>query len=440
VPGPDPLQLTTLPDEAGDGPVVAGFSGGLDSTVLLELLARDDRIRARGLTAVHVHHGLHADADAWVDHCAAACARLDVPLTIERVAVDTASGEGPEAAARIARHAAFVRALPEGGVLALAHHLDDQAETFLLRALRGSGVDGLSAMRPWRRFGGGWLWRPLLPYPRARLQAWAATHALRWVEDPGNADPDADRNFLRLEVMPLLRTRWPHAGASFARSAALVAEATRLLGAADHAWLDAAVAGDTLQIDALAALPVERRHRVLRAWIAGLGLPPLPASGVARIEADLLPARADAAAAFAWHGAIVRAWGGRLHAGREYPPLGGDWSVAWDGNSPLELPGGGRLVLEGGDRAPGATRFDPPLRAHARRGGERIRLPARDHTHSLKHALQEARIPPWRRDRLPLLSDADGELLAAGDAVVSGRLADWLARRGLRLRLHDPAG
>jgi tRNA(Ile)-lysidine synthase len=420
--------------------VVVGFSGGLDSTVLLELLARDATVRARGLSAVHVHHGLHADADAWAAHCEAACARLDVPLAIDRVAVDAASGEGPEAAARNARHAAFARVLPAGGVLALAHHRDDQAETFLLRALRGSGIDGLAAMRPWRAFAGGWLWRPLLDLPRARLREWAGAHALQWVEDPTNAEAGPDRNFLRLEVMPLLQRRWPRADASLARSAALAAEAARLLSDQDRERLEDARAGDALSVAVLVAMGGEARRRVLRAWVAERGLPPIPAEGLARIESDLLHARPDSGAAYAWSGAVVRAWHATLHADRASTPLPADWSTDWDGVAPLALPGGGRLVLEAADAAPRAAGFDRPLRAHARGGGERIRLPGRRHTHSLKHALQDAGIPPWRRERLPVLSDPDGEVLAAGDAILSARLAEWLDRQALRLRLEDAPG
>ncbi|GAB3727659.1 tRNA lysidine(34) synthetase TilS [Luteimonas pelagia] len=437
--GPDTLRLPPPPDAAGAGPVVVGYSGGLDSRVLLALLARDPAIRARGLSAVHVDHGLHPHAADWATHCARTCATLGIPLSIERVVVDGTHDAGPEAGARAARHAAFERVLPDGGVLALAHHLDDQAETFLLRALRGSGVDGLAAMRSLRRFAGGWMWRPLLAHPRDRLRAFAEANGLEWVEDPSNAQAVADRNFLRHEVMPLLRTRWPGADASFARSAGLLAEAAELLHGADDAPLRAASDGSALRIDALRDLAPGQRGRVLRAWIEGLGLPPLPAEGVARIGADLLPARRDAGATFAWSGAVVRAWRGRLHAGSATVALPVDWSAPWDGRAPLELPCGGRLRLEAHGSDPGGPRFQAPVRVHARRGGERIRLPGRAHSHALKHVLQETGVPPWRRARLPLVSDADGELLAAGDVVFSARMTDWLARRGLRLVFESAA-
>src|SRR5690606_8071854 len=162
--------------------------GGLDSVVLLHLLRSRPDVRAAGLRAIHVRHGLQAAAGDWAAHCRALCEALEVPLQVVEVDVERDSGAGLEAAARAARRRAFAAALGDDEILALAHHRDDQAETFLLRALRASGPDGLAAMRPWQRFGAGWLWRPLLDAPRADLLAHAQLHGLRWVEDPSNDD------------------------------------------------------------------------------------------------------------------------------------------------------------------------------------------------------------------------------------------------------------
>ena len=418
-------RLTTAPRT---GAVLVGLSGGLDSTVLLHLLASDAGIRQHGLRALHVHHGLHADADDWAAHCHDVCNALDVPLLIVHVDVDRTTGLGLEGAAREARHRAYVDVLRDGEILALAHHRDDQAETFLLRALRGSGIDGLAAMRPWRAHAGGWLWRPLLDLPRDALRAHAVHHGLRWIEDPGNTDEALDRNFLRARVMPLLRERWPHADAAFARSAALGAQASDLLAQEDDAVLLRAMHDErTLDAAALRGIPRERRGRILRRWVAGLGLPPLPGNGVARIELDLLEAGHDSSARFDWSGARIQRWRDLLHAGRIDATLPVDWSCGWDGASPLALPTGDAFALHG------VGGFDAPLRVHARHGGERIRLPGRMHSHALKHLLQEAGVPPWRRARMLLLSDGD-ELLAAGDAIVSARLATWLQARGARLQ------
>lgn len=477
-----PLSIAGWSDARVDAPVVVALSGGLDSTVLLHLLASQPTVRAHGLRALHVHHGLQAHADAWVEHCAQACAGLGIELAVRHVEVQP-QGDGPEAAARRARRSAFAGELEAGEVLALAHHRDDQAETFLLRALRASGPDGLAAMRPWLAFARGWLWRPLLDMPRAALLAHAQAHGLRWIEDPSNADDALDRNFLRHRVLPLLRERWPQADAALARSAALQAQAAALLDEGDAGAL-ASAGSDcdaTLSITALLALPASRRARVLRAWIARRGLPPLPANGVARIERELLHARPDAAACFAWAGACVRCWRGLLHAQAAHAPLPADWSAQWDGTTALELPGGGRLRLEPAagathgapcdaataprqprnDPALAATPDDPPTnvatprtpndppddagraappwRAHPRHGGERIALPGRAHSHALKHVLQDAGIPPWERACMPLLTARDGTLLAAGDGVLSGAFAAWLHARGLRLRWQRPA-
>ncbi|TYT27367.1 tRNA lysidine(34) synthetase TilS [Luteimonas viscosa] len=426
------------------GPLLVGFSGGLDSTTLLHRLAHDRAWRAHGLSAIHVHHGLHAGADAWAAHCARVCARLEVPLEIVHVRVDHDSGEGLEAAARRARHAAFAAGLGSGGILVLAHHRDDQAETFLLRALRASGVGGLASMRAWRRFGGGWLWRPLLDLPRRALHEYARLHALDWIEDPSNRDESHDRNFLRRQVMPALQARWPHADAAFARAADLQREASTLLGEADAQALAAARCVDPccLRVTALAALPAARTARVLRRWVDGNGLPPLPAEGVAQVMGRLLaPAPADAAA-FAWHGAVIRRWRDLLWAGRVMPGAPDALRIPWDGAAPLAWPGGGELVLASaspriassmpGDNAttdPPA----PPFVAHARTGGERITLPGRRHSHALKHVLQDLGVPPWIRARMPLLSDRDGTLLAAADLVHSARFDAWLRASGRRL-------
>lgn len=419
--------------ELPHGPLWVAYSGGLDSTTLLHALATRCAGAGRELRAVHVHHGLAAHADDWAAHCQATCDALGVALRVMRVRVDVHAGLGIEGAAREARRAAFAAVLRPGEVLALAHHRDDQAETFLMRALRGSGVDGLAAMRAWTPLGSGRAWRPWLMVPRAAIEAQARMRGLRWIDDASNADARFDRNHLRHHVLPALLARWPHAHGALAQAAAHCAQAVDLLDDDDARALAAARTLDdaVLQLPPLRALTAARRARVLRRWIADRRLPPLPRHGHEAIDA-LLVGRDDAGSSFEWHGARVQGWNDLLHAAPIAAPLDPGWQATWDGVAPLPLPGGGSLSLIGSAAAAGG--FDAPLQVRARRGGERITLPGRTHSHALKHVLQDLQVPPWVRARMPLLVDADGLVLAAADLAYSSAFDARLRALGARLQ------
>lgn len=429
-------MLPLLP-AAPPGPVLIAYSGGLDSTVLLHALAATPAYREQGLRALHVHHGLHADADAWAAHCRQACAALGVPLQLVHVQVAHDSGLGLEAAARQARHGAFADVLAPGEWLALAHHRDDQAETFLLRALRASGPDGLAAMRAQRPFAAGTLWRPLLAHARAALQTYAHAHGLQWIEDSSNADPRYDRNFLRTQILPLLRQRWPQASDALARSAQLSADAGDLLLHEDLALLPSLLTRrGALDLQRLAAHSTARQPRLLRAWVNATGAPPLPAQGVAALLREIDIRAPDRQACFAWQQVQVRRWRQCLYLVQPTAAWPAAWSTYWDGTQPLQLPDGATLALHG----PQALRFDHRLLVCARHGGERIVLPQRRHSHRLKHLLQASDLPPWERERLPILWDGV-QVLAAGDGIVSATLNDWLQANhaSLQWQASNPA-
>ncbi|PYC28556.1 tRNA lysidine(34) synthetase TilS [Aquipseudomonas alcaligenes] len=388
------------------------LSGGLDSSVLLYLLARlRERETLPPLSAIHVHHGLQDVADGWPAHCQALCEQLGVPLHIERVQVDGAASL--ERAAREARYAAFARRLGEGELLLTGQHRDDQAETLLLRLLRGAGVRGLGGMPPSRRLGAGWLVRPLLKVARAELECYARHQGLSWVEDPSNADTRLARNFLRREVLPALARHWPQAAANLARSAEHLRAAEQLLG--ELAELDLLVARGEgpfawLGLPSLALAPLlplseQRQRNALRHWLAPLTL--LPDTEHWAGWHALRDAGVDAVPLWRLAGGELRRADGRLWwlSGEwlRQPPLLAAWG---EPTQPLQLPGNGVVQLTG-------TLPAGPLRLAYRAGGEVMALPGRGHR-DLKRLLNERAVPAFVRGRLPLLY-RDDELLAVAN-------------------------
>ena len=257
--------------------------------------------RVAGLRAIHVHHGLHPDAGRWAAHCQAAC-------DCARRSADDGSRPGRRAMRAAVRKAAARDGAPCGVRRRNCATTKSSSSPIIATTrpkpsccapLRASGADGLAAMRPWRRFGRGWLWRPLLDRRARTCSPTHAQHGLHWIEDPGNADAAFDRNFLRHQVLPLLRERWPNVDAAFARSAALSAEApvcwpTRTLRALErrpHCRIRTSWRSTLVD-----ALPSARRARVLRRWIAALGLPPLPAGASRRSNRNCCSAAPDARA------------------------------------------------------------------------------------------------------------------------------------------------
>ena len=388
------------------------FSGGLDSTVLLHLLAGlAQRQQLPPLRAVHVQHGLQAAAQAWPAHCQRVCAALKVPLLLREVQVQV--GASLEQAARDARYAAFVELLGADELLLTAQHRDDQAETLLFRLLRGAGARGLAAMPVSRPLGAGQLVRPLLEVSRAELEDYARANGLDWVEDPSNCDERFSRNFLRWQVLPLLTQRWPQAVASMARSAAHLSEAQGLLdelAQADLAlmqpdsrftWLPL----PSLPLAPLLTLSAARQRNLLRHWLAPLT--PLPDSDHWVGWTSLATAAVDAAPVWRLARGELRRADGRLWwlSGlwlQPLPPIDLPLTAA----TRLPLPGNGHVCLLG-QASTGV------FQVRYRQGGEVLRLAGRGRR-DLKRLLNEAGVPGFLRDRLPLLYQGE-ELLAVAN-------------------------
>ena len=435
--------LATLDDfERVAGPasrLVVAFSGGLDSTALLAALADTADSHGRPLLAVHVNHQLHADADAWATHCRDVAGRLCVPFEAETITIDCGDGSGPEASARNARYAALQKHVQPGDWLLSAHHRDDQAETLFYNLLRGSGPAGIAGIAPIRSFGQGWLARPLLNTDQESLHAWADQRGLTWVDDPSNAESRFDRNFLRNEVLPLLESRWPGVAERFARSAGHAREAVLL--AEELADNDIVLAGGDparLSVTVLNAMSLPRRNNALRRAAGRLGLPPMPATTLGSIVADVLTAREDAAPLVQWSGAEARRYRDVLFLMQRLAEPRFEGSRL--GTSKVELGrglGAIRLVKTGG---PGLseTCASAGLTLATRKGGEDILVSGQRHTKKLKKLLQDEGIVPWMRERLPLVYRgatlvAVADLwLADGHAANGGFAVHWSDRPALR--------
>lgn len=431
-PGLDPDRIVAYFQQLRPQPgnYWVAFSGGVDSSVLLHLLA-SVRSRLPGvLHAIHIDHGLQPASADWAAHCRACCEALGVPIEIRAVDAGARQGQSPEAAARDARYAEIARAMAPGDMLLTAHHQDDQAETVLLQLLRGAGVSGLSGMplcRAWRK---GWLVRPLLATPRASIVQWARDHAVAWIDDPSNALPDADRNFLRHHVMPAMVQRWPTASRSIARSAQLCAGAAGVITEqADADLLNIAQAnGERLQLESLCRLNEVRKSNVLRRWLQQRDTAPMPGARLRQALDQLCSARSDARVRIAWSNHVLRCFQGQLWLlaadEDDVPP---QHRRPWAGDEIDLGPGLGRL---GSRLAAGGIdpRYwdDSVVEIAYRTPGMACRPAGRHGTRGFKQLAQELGIPPWLRGRVPLVL-IDGQTAAIAGYLVCEPFA---ARQG----------
>ncbi|POZ51075.1 tRNA lysidine(34) synthetase TilS [Methylovulum psychrotolerans] len=394
--------------------IIIGYSGGVDSHVLLHLAAAILLLRER-ITAVYVHHGLQVQAGQWAAHCQQTAAHLAVGFQVLHVNAQPQPGESPEEAARNARYTALKALLAKDDVLLVAQHREDQLETVLLQLFRGSGLRGLSGMPERMAFGEGVLVRPLLAVAKQAIADYADRHGLVWVEDPSNQHSDYDRNFLRNEIVPLLKRRWPALDKTVARSAGHCAEAEAVLS--DLAGRLAAPvfnpADQTLTISRLLAYSEAEQKRVIRHWLQGLHVKMPSQKLLAHLQTEVLAARPDASPVVAIADYCLRRYQDKLYC---LPPhsLSLATGVWPQGQAAFVL--NARQCLQCVPASTGialAVWQQSCVEVRARQGGEKIRLPHRQGRHSLKKLFQEAGIPPWERELVPLVY-LDGQLAAVG--------------------------
>nr|WP_255496501.1 tRNA lysidine(34) synthetase TilS [Aquitalea sp. LB_tupeE] len=432
---PDLLEhvLANWPDElSGLCAFELGLSGGLDSVVLLSLLARA-RAHRPGLqvSAVHVHHGLNPAAEAWVQHCQQVCTTWDIPLRVVRVQVDRNAPQGVEACARQLRYEAYQQT--KADVVVLAQHLDDQAETVLLQLLRGGGVRALAGMPVLRQLAGRPLWRPLLQFTRLQLEHYAGEHALSWVEDDSNDDLAYRRNMIRHRVMPLLQQHIPAYRRHIARSAWHMAQASQLLDEVIASDLSVCLAEDGLGVIPLLALSEVRQGFVMLAWLQQWGVQGIAPNRLQEFLRQLRESGNESQPTLQLDGRVVLRYRQSLHVvtllvNVPNTPIKLDAVSPQDTTYSPEWAGGLRWRAGGGlsmDVIAGGLTLRPRV------GGELLMQPYG--RKEVRKLLQEAGMPPLLRKQWPLLCSAEGKLLAVPGVAVasdcsdaSGFWPDWL--------------
>lgn len=418
-----------------------GFSGGVDSTALLHALSTIQSSLDVPVSAIHVNHGLHEDADLWQLQCENFCHKNKIPLVCLKIDLENCSGKGLEAEARHLRYAAMSAELKPGACLLTAHHADDQAETLLLNLMRGSGVDGLSAMPESRPLGNGVLQRPLLGFQNSALREYLFENNIEWSEDPSNQCLNHDRNFVRHEIIPLLEKRWPEVSKRLLLTRMAMAGARSLLERLADDYLGKNLAHPlVLQITSSLRRDPELFKLVIRRWAIKSGAPSIPAYPLESFYQQVQKADSDHKIIVRWGGWFLRLYKQRLWLHKDVAispcPV-----VKWpQGRSEIDLGSDvGKLVLMGtgncSKKEPGSGNPATPegdFSVGGRINMDETVIKQGIHHKSLKNLFQSADIPPWLRDCIPLCK-LEGKVVAIGDWCFDQRFASWMLENNIKL-------
>jgi tRNA(Ile)-lysidine synthase len=390
--------------------VVVALSGGLDSVVLLDILQECKAARELSLEAIHVNHQISSHADEWEAFCRSLCKRQGIALTVQRVSVSD-QGAGIEAAARRLRYRAFASVAAD--YVMLAHHLDDQAETFLLQLLRGAGPKGLAGMPVVRQQEGAataksaqpMIFRPLLEVRRSQIRAYAAHRQLAWVEDDSNVDSRFDRNFLRKAVLVQLDSRFPGYRETIGRAARNIGDYVHL--AEELARIDAqSLDRGSVSAERLRQLSDARALNLLRQLFADKGVQMPPRVRLEEALRQCRDAGRDAEIQVTFGATRLRCYRDRVELVGDGGNMPSDWQSRWDGQHALVLPDGIGMLRARAVLGEGIARRHFDIRAatvRGRSGGERMQQGDNRPRRALKHLLQEHAIPPWERSRMPMV-------------------------------------
>ncbi len=418
---------------------VIAFSGGLDSSVLLHLCTSLNQV---GIIpdpiAIHINHGLQREAESWDCHCRDVCESFSIPYRSISVNARANPGESPEDAARKARYRAFEGLMTNQDVLLTAHHQDDQAETVLLRLFRGAGVQGLAGIAESTNFGRGRLVRPLLRFNKQSLEEFARSENLRWIEDSSNSDPRFDRNFLRQHIIPVLKNRWPNIDKTISRSAGHCGEAKLLLELRADEFLNRVHRKNrnTLRIDRLKLLDDADKRLVLRQWINRSGYKMPTTILIHRILNETINAMVDRNPRICWADAEINRYRNEMYLFPRQGKFDRSRVIKWSGGQNLDMPqnfGSLQIIRKAGIGISEKQWNAGVVTVKFRQGGETLRLINRQGNHTLKKLFQEKSIPPWVRNRIPLIY-INEKLAAVADCWVSKGFAGESDGNNIRLR------
>jgi tRNA(Ile)-lysidine synthase len=383
------------------------YSGGCDSTVLLYLLHHYSQHHPLKVSAIYIDHQLDDNSSQWGEHCRSICHKLSIPLVIRKVDID-GGDQGIEAAAREARYKIFESLLGPHDLLLMAHHQNDQVETLLLRLMRGSGVHGAAAIPELRALGEGWLARPLLAFTREQIMDYAHQQRLKWIEDPSNQDHRYERNFVRHQLLPLLQSRREGIHEVLARTTQHFDEAAKLLDQLAEEDLNR-IGGEGAAIDCAALIEMEsgRCRNLVRYWIGKQGFQRPDTVHLNRIIDEVIGSRVDRTPLVQWKGGEIRRHKGHLYCLPLSVQSSENLVMKWQGEPELLLPHGLGILKFKQVRGAGIVFADLPVPENItiswRRGGEKIKLVGKAHRQSLKKLFQQASIPSWDRQRIPLI-------------------------------------
>lgn len=396
------------------------YSGGIDSHVLLHLCAAVDNLKPK-ITAVYVNHGLQAEAVSWGLHCQQVCKNLNVNFLSLSVDAQATMGESPEEAARNARYAALKSLLAKNDVLLVAQHAEDQLETVLLQLFRGSGLKGLAGMPEIMAFGQGKLVRPLLNIASAEIIDYAKSHGLKWIEDPSNQQIHYDRNYLRNDILPKLKQRWPGLAKTVSRSARHCGNAQEILDTLAVNGLTEVISTQdcSLSIKKLQCYSAAQQTLIIRQWFQQQGLKMPSEAVVKRILTQVVEAREDAGPVLATQGITIRRYRDLLFCLKPVDIKTGQ-TLIWPAQARTfgvakELV---YQIVDSSSGIPLSCWQETEVIVKFRSGSEVLQLPYRSGHHALKKLFQEAAIPPWERGLIPLVY-LGGKLAAVGEHWIS---------------------